>query len=89
MLMLSQWTRVARDRAMCSSRSLSTRMGDDVLVLQGPGGEAITQENRIVRSGLASVGTTRLVIISVDDDLGCRGATEKQVMVEGALEAGR
>jgi hypothetical protein len=33
-----------------------------------------------------SVGTTRPVNISVDDELGWRGTLKKQVVVEGALE---
>jgi hypothetical protein len=60
-------------------------MGHDVLMLRGPGDEVVTEEHRIARSGLASVGTTGLVSISVDDEVRRRGAVKKQAVVEGTL----
>jgi hypothetical protein len=65
---------------------LSTRTGDDVLMVRGPGDEVVAQEHCVARSGPTSVGTTGPVSISVDDEVWHRGAVKKQVMVEGALE---
>jgi hypothetical protein len=64
---------------------LSTRTRDDVLTLRGSGDEVVTQEHRVARSGLASVGTTSPVSISVDE-VQRRVAAKKQAVVEGALE---
>jgi hypothetical protein len=64
----------------------NARTGDDVLTLRGPRDEVVAQEHRIARSRLASVGTTGLVNISVDDEVRRRGAVKKQAVVEGALE---
>jgi hypothetical protein len=61
---------------------LSTQMRDNVLALRGPGDEVVAQKHCVARSGLACVGTTRPVSISVDDEIGCRGTT-KEAMVEG------
>jgi hypothetical protein len=66
---------------------LSARTGDDVLTLQGPGDEVVTQEHSAAPSGPVSIGTTSPVSISVDDEVRHRGATKNQAMVEGALEA--
>jgi hypothetical protein len=52
------------------------------LVLRRPGGEVVAMEHRVARSGPASVGTTHLVSISVEDGLGHRAVMK--VVVEGA-----
>jgi hypothetical protein len=64
---------------------LSARMGDDVLMLLGPGDEVVAQEHHASRSGLTSVRTTGLVSISVDDEVRRRGPVKKQTVVEGDL----
>jgi hypothetical protein len=43
----------------------------------------------VASSGPACVGTNHLVSVSVDNKLGRRGATKKQVVVEGALEVAK
>jgi hypothetical protein len=68
---------------------LSAWTRDDVLMFRGPGDEVVAQEHCVAWSGPASVGTTDLVSISVDDEVWRRGAAKKQVMVEGALEVPR
>jgi hypothetical protein len=45
---------------------LNTRMGDIVLALQGLRDKVVVQEHRVAQSGLASVGTTRPVSVSVE-----------------------
>jgi hypothetical protein len=65
---------------------LSAQTGDDILTLRGLGDEVVTQEHHIAQSGPASVGTTDLVNISVDDKVRRKCAVKKQVVVEGALE---
>jgi hypothetical protein len=64
---------------------LSARMGDDVLMLLGPGDEVVAQEHHVSRSGLTSVRTTGLISISVDDEVRRRGPVKKQTVVEGDL----
>jgi hypothetical protein len=74
---------VVCDRGQCRSKSssclrhavghsallrLSTRMGDGVLVLRGPG-DKVVEKQRLAQSGLAYVWTTRLVSSSIDDEL--------------------
>jgi hypothetical protein len=68
---------------------LSTRTGNDVLVLRGPGDEVVAQEHRVARSGPDGVRTNSSVNISVDNELERRGATKKQAVVEGALEVAK
>jgi hypothetical protein len=43
-------------------------------------------KHRVAQSGSTSVKTTRLVRISVDDELRHRPVSKKQIVVEGAIE---
>jgi hypothetical protein len=65
---------------------LSTQLGDNILALRGPRDDVLAQKHCIAQSGLASVGTTSPVRVSVDDELRRRGTVKKQTMVKGALE---
>jgi hypothetical protein len=50
--------------------------GDDGLSICGPGDEVSAQEHGITGCGPTCVGTTNLVSIGVDDELGYRGWLE-------------
>jgi hypothetical protein len=68
---------------------LSAQTRDDVLTLRGSGGEVVTQEHHVARSGPVSVRTTDPVSIRVDDEVRCRSAVKKQTVVDGALEVSK
>jgi hypothetical protein len=56
------------------------------LALRGTGDKVVVQEHCVAQSGPTSIETNRQVSVSVDDNLGHRGATKKQVVVEGTME---
>jgi hypothetical protein len=53
--------------------SLNAQLGDDVLVLAGPGDEVVTEEHSVARGGPACIRATRPIYICVDCQLGGGG----------------
>lgn len=51
-------------------------MGDDKLLLQGPGGKVGTQEHGIAECGLVRVEAASLIDVHVDHELRPRGRAE-------------
>jgi hypothetical protein len=62
--------------------SLSVRVGDDVLALEGPGDEVLIEEHNIAQGGPACIWATRPVCIRVDRHLrGGGGASQVEAKV--------
>jgi hypothetical protein len=83
---------LAHPRGLCYVVGLSAVLdlyagaGNDGLPLGSLGDEVGAQKHDIVRSGPTRVGAAGLVSIGVDHELQCRGWSEEEAVVEGAME---
>lgn len=66
--------------------NFGARPGDGILPLGRPGNQIVTEEHRIARGGLASVGATSLLRIGVDLQLTPNIRMENQSQMKSALD---